>query len=195
MTAGLLKIPYTSVVVAYDDEPTPTKLIGKKMLPIMDMDGEINSESLNIMQALDSSNLLNMKEILNSENFRDLELLLPKISNLVHPLAMPYWIYTPEFSESSRIYFQKQKEAKRGPFKELIRKSSEYKRDLNKLLLQLDLMPFYKNEKFTVLDILIASHLWGLYVVPEFQFPDKIHYYLQSVKEMCAFDYHGDFWK
>jgi glutaredoxin 2 len=195
MAAGFLKVPYKSIVVAYDDEQTPTKLIGKKMLPIMDVDGKAMPESLDIIEAIDTNNLLKISEIKRTENFLELENLLPKISNLVHPLAFPYWIYTPEFTESSRLYFQKQKEAKRGPFKDLVAKRSEFEKDIKGLLFHLDLKPFYKSEKFTALDIFLASHLWGLYVVPEFQFPDKIHQYLQSVKEMCSFDYHGDYWK
>ena len=195
LTAGLLKVPYKSVVVAYDDEETPTKLIGKKMLPIMDIEGKITSESLDIMQALDVKNTLKLSEIRKSENFNELEKLLPKISNFVHTLAFPYWIYTPEFSPTARDYFQKQKEAKRGPFKDLVKNRSEYEKNIQEILLPLELRPFYKSENFSSLDILLASHLWGLYVVPEFQFPDKIHQYLQSVKEICGFNYHEDYWK
>jgi glutaredoxin 2 len=195
LTAGLLKVPYKSVVVAYDDVETPTNLIGKKMLPIMDIEGKITPESLDIMLALDEKNILQLSEMRKSENFIELEKLLPKISNLVHPLVFPYWIYTPEFSLSARDYFQKQKEAKRGPFKDLVKNRSIFEKDIKEILFSLELRPFYKNEKFSAMDILLASHLWGLYVVPEFQFPDKIHHYLQSVKEICAFNYHEDFWK
>ena len=195
LTAGLLNVTYKSVVVAYDDTETPVNLIGKKMLPIMEIEGKNISESLDIMDALDTNNFLNLKSLRNSEDFKELENFLPKISNLIHSLAMPYWVYTQEFTESSRIYFVKQKEAKRGPFKELVKNRSLFETSLLEMLSQLELKPFYKSTEFTALDILLASQIWGMYVVPEFQFPPKVHEYLQSVKKKCQFNYHEDFWK
>ena len=57
-----------------------------------------------------------------------------------------------------------------------------------------ELKPFYRSDKFTMYDILLASHIWGLYVVPEFQFSENMHQYMQRVKDICNFDYHQDFW-
>lgn len=59
--------------------------------------------------------------------------------------------------------------------------------------LEKNLNPFYQSQHLTLNDILIASHLWGLYVVPEFQFSEKVHQYLQRVKVECHFNYHQDF--
>jgi glutaredoxin 2 len=56
MTLGLLDLPYESVVVSYDDEITPVKLTGTKMLPIMSIDGKVMNESLDIMAKLDTGN-------------------------------------------------------------------------------------------------------------------------------------------
>ena len=195
LTAGLLNVTYKSVVVAYDNFETPVKLIGKKMLPIMEIDGKKIPESLDIMEALDTNNFLNLKNLRNSNHFKDLENFLPVISNLVHSLAMPYWIYTQEFSESSRTYFIQQKEKKRGPFKELVKNRLQFETPLFEMLSQLELNPFYKSTELTALDILLASQIWGMYVVPEFQFPVKVHEYLQTVKKKCQFNYHEDFWK
>ena len=49
--------------------------------------------------------------------------------------------------------------------------------------------------ELTLNDILIGSHLWGMYIFPEFQFSPKIHNYLQSIKLKCHFEYHSDYWK
>ena len=196
MALGYLKIDYDSIVLAYDDEKTPLRMTGVKMLPIMEFSStNIRNESLDIISILDKSNLLATNH--TSTSIDEIETLLTKIGSNVHSLAMPYWIWTPEFDQKSREYFQTKKEKKRGPFKDLIPKQNEFIHKLNVICTELasNLRPFYKSEHITLFDIMIASHLWGMYIVPEFQFDQKIHSYLQVIKETCSFDYHGDFWK
>ncbi|MCK6594658.1 MAG: hypothetical protein L6Q33_05625, partial [Bacteriovoracaceae bacterium] len=127
----------------------------------------------------------------------EINALLDRIGKPVHNLCMPYWIWTPEFNEQSREYFQKKKEIKRGPFKNLIHQKEEFIAELDLILagLENDLRPFYQNNEMTILDIALAAHLWGMYIFPEFQFSPKIHQYLQKIKRQCAFDYHADFWR
>lgn len=197
MTLGLLNLPYESIVVPYDDEATPFGLTGVKMLPIMEIDGMAMNESLDIMKALDKDNKLKIQDVTSSASFPEFEALLGRLGSDVHSLAMPYWIYTPEFNGHSRAYFQKKKEQKRGPFKDLVKNQKKFADSIRKELdvLESDLKPFYRSQVFTVHDILLASHIWGLYVVPEFQFSEAIHKYLQSVKDICHFNYHQDFWR
>lgn len=197
MAAGLLKKPYKSVVVPYDDEETPVRLTGKKMLPIMEVNGKPMNESLDIMAVLDEANELKIGDLSKDPAYGSFNELLTKLGNNVHNLAMPYWIWTPEFNESSRNYFQKKKEVKRGPFKDLVKDKQKFIQDISAdlAIVAQELKPFYRSETFTVYDILLAAHIWGLYVVPEFQFDVKIHTYLQNVKAICNFDYHQDFWK
>lgn len=196
MTLGHLNLSYISKIVSYDDEETPVKLTGTKMLPILSYDGKAMNESLDIMAFLDKENRLRVNEIVTSVEFEQFEELLKQIGGPVHSLAMPYWIFTPEFNASSREYFQRKKEKKRGPFKDLVKNRDQFMSDLIPLLLRIEdnLKPFYQSRCFGLHDILIASHLWGLYIVPEFQFSEKIHNYLQQVKQICHFDYHRDFW-
>lgn len=197
MTLGLLNLPYESIVLPYNDEKTPVELTGKKMLPIMSIDGKPMNESLDIMEALDKDNLLKIRDFKASPENAVFNELLNKLGANVHNLAMPHWIYTPEFDEDSREYFQKKKEVKRGPFKDLVKNRIQFEQEMMKdlFILNSDLRPFYKSSTFTVYDILLASHIWGLYVVPEFQFPEQIHTYLQKIKEKCSFNNHIDFWR
>ena len=191
MAFGYLKKPFISKVLAYDDEATPLALTGKKILPALEIDGKAMNESLDIIQLIDTDHKLYKKPT------EDLEKLLTLLGSPVHSLAMPYWIYTPEFNDSSREYFQKKKEVKRGPFKDLVKNQKQYIEEITPLLKQIEdkLKPFYGSSEFTLDDILIASHIWGLYVVPEFQFTPKLHHYLQNVKQITGFDYHQDFWR
>ena len=95
------------------------------------------------------------------------------------------------------MYFQEKKEVKRGPFNKLIQNKKQYLFDLEDILDELEtkLTPFYNSKEMTILDIMIASHIWGMYIFPEFQFPPQIHIYLQKVRELTNFKYHQDFWK
>lgn len=195
MVLGLLNITYESIVVPYHDEQTPIDLIGKKMLPIFEFNkNKIMGESLDIIAQLDKDNSLHFDFYQSQKN--EIDQWLNRIGNDVHSLCMPYWIWTPEFNDQSRAYFQKKKEEKRGPFKNLINNKDEFLNSLNITLTELEfnLSPFYKSNKLTLIDILLASHLWGMYIFPEYQFSPKIHAYLQSVKNLCHFDYHHDFW-
>ncbi len=198
MALGLLNIPYDSIVLPYDDEKTPIDLCQVKMLPIMQFDnGQNMIESLDIIKKLDQTNQLQM-DLLDQEDISlHMDNLLNEIGKPVHNLCMPYWIYTKEFDEKSRRYFQEKKEKKRGPFHLLIQNKQEHLKNLAPILvrIQKNLMPFYLKDKLTILDIMLASHLWGLYIFPEFQFPPQIHQYLQRVKSACRFQYHEDFWR
>lgn len=197
MALGHLNLSYDSKVLPYDDETTPISISGKKMLPILSHENGVMNESLDIIAFIDTKNKLKVNEVIYSPDFNELEKLLIKIGDPIHSLAMPYWIFTPEFSESSRKYFKEKKEIKRGPFSELVKNRDKFIDQLNPDLqkMETDLKPFYKSSSFGLYDILIASHLWGLYVVPEFQFSEKMHTYLQSIKQHCGFNYHEDFWR
>lgn len=197
MGFGFLGTQYESIVTAYDDEATPIRLTGKKMLPIIEYDdGTTQNESLDLIKRQDTKLSLGWDEL--AANLEELNLLLDKIGGHVHNLAMPYWIWTPEFNESSRKYFQTKKEVKRGPFKNLVHNQKSYA-DLLATLLEKELTPslkpFYKSDKLTIMDIMIAAHLWGMYVVPEFRFSDEVHNYLQKVKDVTKFNYHEDYWR
>lgn len=196
MALGFLKINFTSVPLPYNDELTPINLTGVKMLPIFEFSSGAQNESLDIIRKLDEKDLLNCDLVLNNQ-LNELETLIDTIGKDVHNLAMPYWIWTPEFDEDSRKYFESKKSKKRGPFKELVWKRKEFINSLNQTLesLETKLSPFYNNNKFDLADIIIASHLWGMYIVPEFQFSPTMHQYLQNIAKICNFNYHEDFWR
>ena len=195
MALGFLNIPWKSVVLPYDDEETPIKFTGKKMLPILTSgDGHHHDESLDIIERLDTADKLSFGKYKNHAEFAPL---LLKLGDSIHPLCMPYWIYTKEFDPKAQEYFRKKKEKTYGPFSSLALRRKEFLLPLEKHLAQLEknLIPFYENTTLSILDLLLASHLWGMYVVVEFQFSSVLHDYLQRVKTLCRFDYHRDLWR
>ncbi len=194
MTLAFLGENYRDQVLQYDDESTPLELTGVKMLPIwQDKNGKSMNESLDIIKALDKDNRI---PALKQADNEELENWLSKLGSNVHNLAMPYWVWSPEFNESSRIYFEAKKSKKRGPFKELAKKRADFEKLIVKDLVDFEsnLTPWFKSEEFTLADIMVAAHLWGLFVVPEFRFSDKMHSYLMAVKSKTKFDYHAPFW-
>jgi glutaredoxin 2 len=167
------------------------------MLPIVSFpDGTTMNESLDIIRRLDKDNILKTELLDNVGLVTQMESILDKLGAEIHSLCMPYWIYSPEFSVSSRAYFQKKKEKKRGPFKALMQGRDEFLRRLDKQLEELEqtLCSYYLGAEFSIFDIMLASHMWGMYIFPEFQFSSKIHSYLVDVKKRCHFNYHEDFW-
>ena len=192
MTLGYLKMPFKSIVLSYEDESTPLALTGAKALPIISFNEKNINESLDIIKLLDQNNKL-MLQVIDQE-------LQDKIENMaqnIHSLVMPYWIYTQEFSINARNYFVEKKSKKRGPFNELMKNRSQFEKALSEPLqiLESQLHPFYQSQQLTINDIIIASHLWGLYILPEFQFSNKLHNYLQEIKKITHFNYHEDFWE
>jgi glutaredoxin 2 len=196
LSLGYLGLSYRSEVLRYDDEATPVRLSGKKMLPILERPEGAMNESLNIMRWLDREDSLGLTQAMGGAGFAAFERLLTDLGGPIHSLAMPYWIYTPEFDPQSRSYFQKKKEEKRGPFRELYQRRAEFTQELQPHLaaVEAELRPFYQSEALGALDLLLAAHLWGLYVVPEFQFSPRVHSYLQEIGRQCHFNYHQDFW-
>ena len=196
MALGHLQLPYESTVLPYDDEKTPQGLIGAKMLPIVKMpDGTHMGESLDIIAKLDKNDQLATQATLGGD-LPALNELLARMATPTHGLAIPYWMYTPEFDSAAQKYYRAKKEKSKGPFHLLVQNRKALTQEVHRALEELAprTTPLLRGERLTLRDILIAAHLWGLYIVPEFQFPLEIHNYLQSVAKICHFNYHEDFW-
>lgn len=191
MALDFLEIPYQSEVTAYDEEETLLKLCGKKMLPIVKYGDEAMNESLDIIKRFSDERL----PFPTQERLSEIDELTTKLGKNIHNLAMPYFIWTPEFDEDSRKYFQQKKEIKRGPFKDLMKKKAEFIQALSPQLQELEeeIDSFYQSDSFGLEDILIAAHLWALFIVPEFQFSPKLYSYLMRVKVKTGFNYHRDY--
>lgn len=191
MALGFLKLSWISHVLPYNDEDTPLRLSGKKMLPILVVDGKSRNESLEIIAALDQDGKL------KTTSWGETDRILDELGQHVHNLAMPYWVWSPEFDQASREYFVAKKSIKRGPFNELAKRRKEFELPLQGLLKNLEpqLTGYWNSSHLTVRDIALASHVWGLFAVPEFHFSQPWYDYLMRIKLECRFDYHGDFWE
>jgi len=195
MALGYLDLAYESKMLNYDDEKTPLDLCGAKMLPIMMIDDRPMNESIDIISKLDTQNRLNTSEFVASHEYKSFVEVINMIGSVVHDLAMPWWIYTKEFTPEAREYFEKKKSVKRGPFSELVKNKDININRAQEVMLEVEKMVHGVNDKnLHIKDIMLASHLWGLYVVPEWQFSPKLHNYLQKIKRLTKFDYLGEAW-
>ena len=174
MACGYLNIPYKSIVLSYDDEETPVALSNKKMLPIMKSSNGIMNESLDIIKVLDKKNALNLEHYFDRKE--EIDKLLKEIGRSVHSLCMPYWIFTAEFDSKARKYFQDKKEVSKGPFSKLVEQKDYFLKELKSVLKreEKNIENFYLTKDLDILDIVLSSHLWGMFVYPDFQFDDDL---------------------
>ena len=205
MALGALGKKFISQPLDYHDEKTPIDLCGKKMLPILTDNELALNESLDIIKYLDSESSLHLDKLNHENDLNQLEDLLSRLGKPIHNLCMPYWAYTKEFTPEARNYFIQKKSVKRGPFEKLIQNKNTFLQELTPLLKEVedliksdDFSSFakgHKKEDLSIFDIMLSSHIWGMYIFPEFQFSETIHTYLQNVKMACEFEYHEDLWK
>lgn len=173
------------------------------MAPFMEISpGQFMNESLDLMKYINQTygqgtDLLGFERTDLLPQDEALSQFLDQLAVPLFNLVMPYWALGPEMSDADKIYFIKKKSAKRGNFSDLVLKREFFELevyrqleppDLNNLLEKFQEKSNSTN-RINYLDILLASHLWGLYLVPEFYLPAKIHHYLQSIKKITTFNY------
>jgi glutaredoxin 2 len=198
LVCGLLGIEYNSEVLPYSDEESPIKLTGKKMAPILQKyDGTFMNESLDIISYLDTAGTLKVHGTNAESTLQEINEWIGKISKPLFNLLMPYYLNNIEFSDQDRLYFQRKKEIKRGPFRELAKNRNQFIQEVNEYLMGIKnhFQPYYKSSDIQLHDILLTSHLWGLYLAYDYRVPEWLHQYLQLVSHTCHFSYDWDWWK
>lgn len=186
MIFGLKDIPVELEYLDNDDENTPIKMTGVKMLPIFkDDEGVVMNESLDIIEYIDSHFY---PKIIESSVSSVVSSWLSENSTFIYKLCMPRWPRTemPEFkTHASRDYFSKKKEASIGNFEEHLALTNEY----------LDLLTpgwdglVVGNEEFfdiesrpvQVGDIHLFASLKCLTVVKDLEFPPLVQEYMNRL--------------
>jgi glutaredoxin 2 len=188
MIFGLKNIKFNLQFLLNDDETTPIKMIGQKIVPILQKeDGTFMPESLDIIEYVDT--LYPPKLIKNkSKQNTKLDDWSSEAGYFISRLAMPRWpqVNFQEFAtQSSRDYFIKKKEAYMGSFTEHINNTDEYIKKLEPMLLNLEKMLFsteYASKReLTEDDIILFPKLRSLSVVKNVHFPEKIMHYMQTM--------------
>ncbi|ABR74688.1 glutaredoxin 2 [Actinobacillus succinogenes] len=138
MIFGLKNVPVEQIVLANDDEETPIKLVGKKVVPILlKDDGEAMPESLDIVKYTDEHF---GSKILDESVRPELEVWMKRVGGYYNHLLLPRFVQLglAEFATQSAIdYFTKKKTEFIGDFAENLADSQQYIERLNQDLPEL----------------------------------------------------------
>ena len=190
---GLTATPVDLVIMLNDDEETPTRMIGKKMAPILELDGRYVPESMDIVAHVDR--LAGGKVLAGPRNPQVAEW-IGRTSDALYPLAMPRWAASPlaEFATpEARAYFTRNKEAIVGSFSDRMAQSGEYIATLNRHLSALDELirsPDAVNGALSEDDIHLFATLRAMSIVRGIVYPPAVEAYRVRMAERTGVDLH-----
>ncbi|WP_310608691.1 glutaredoxin 2 [Buttiauxella brennerae] len=185
MIFGLKNIPVELVVLLNDDEATPTKMIGKKMAPILQKDdSRYLPESMDIVHYVDK---LDGEPLLTGAANVAISDWLRHVNSYVQHLLLPRIAKAPfdEFATpAARAYFTQKKEAMIGSFADhlthspgLTKKISDDLRKLDKLIVQ----PNGVNGELSDDDIHLFPLLRNLTLVAGIDWPSRVAAYRDNM--------------
>ena len=185
MIFGLKNIPVELVVLLNDDEATPTKMIGKKMAPILQKDdSRYLPESMDIVHYVDK---LDGEPLLTGATNSAISDWLRHVNSYVQHLLLPRIAKAPfdEFATpAARAYFTQKKEAMIGSFADhlthspgLTKKISDDLRKLDKLIVQ----PNAVNGELSDDDIHLFPLLRNLTLVAGIEWPSRVAAYRDNM--------------
>lgn len=185
MIFGLKNIPVELNVLANDDDATPTRMIGQKMVPILQKDdSRYMAESIDIVHYVDK---IDGKPLLTGKKNPAIEEWLRKVNSYVNHLLLPRFAKSAfaEFSTpSARKYFTEKKEAMIGSFADhlshsagLTKKISDDLRAMDKLIVK----PNAVNGELSEDDIQLFPLLRNLTLVAGITWPTRVADYRDNM--------------
>ncbi|WP_395697774.1 glutaredoxin 2 [Methylocella sp.] len=182
MSFGLKAIPFDLEFQLNDDEKTPVRMIGKKMLPILEDADGFMGESLDIVHKVDG---FSGSRLFDGQPRPELIAWLSRWNPVVNALVIPRTPdpVFPEFrTEAARSYFTAKKETSFGRFDELLAQSGKFITELEKGLT--DLVSILPNpESATIDDIMLFPTLRSLSIVPDLELPRLVAAYRDRMSE------------
>lgn len=189
MVANYKRYPLTLQYLRNDDVETCQRLIGKKMVPILEDSDQITVESLDIARLLDERGD-NKKFIRQTNDYpstsRQLKSRELPINGLLFPRSIQ--IGLPEFTqESSQRFFQANKEPLIGmSFDQAIEQTESFKTAVEEALDGCEdlALPSNNNDTISWADVIIFPTLRNLTMVKNIQMPDLVENYLYEVSAL-----------
>ena len=168
MVFGLKNVPFTLEFLANDDEVTPTRMIGQKMVPILQDSDGFMGESGDIIRKIDESSGKKLFDAPPSAEALDwLSEWMPTVNALVIPRT-PSDIF-PEFATPlARAYFIERKTAAFGDFEALIDRTADLAAELQAGLARLELIVPQSDEAITD-DLLLFPVVRALSIVRQIE--------------------------
>ncbi|AFI45922.1 TPA: GrxB family glutaredoxin [Pasteurella multocida] len=188
MIFGLKNIPFKKHVLLNDDEETPIRLVGKKVVPILvKEDGTAMPESLDIVKYIDAHY---GEAILQTAVRPEIEALLAEITSYSNYLLMPRFVKLDlaEFATQSAIdYFTKKKTDYVGDFTQHFNNTPTYLARLTQDLEKLSTLVMGEtslNQHLSFEDILVFPLLRNLTCVKGLRFPARLEKYIKRLSEL-----------
>ncbi|HDR1344107.1 TPA: GrxB family glutaredoxin [Pasteurella multocida] len=188
MIFGLKNIPFKKHVLLNDDEETPIRLVGKKVVPILVKEGgTAMPESLDIVKYIDAHY---GEAILQTAVRPEIEALLAEITSYSNYLLMPRFVKLDlaEFATQSAIdYFTKKKTDYVGDFTQHFNNTPTYLARLTQELEKLSALVMGEtslNQHLSFEDILVFPLLRNLTCVKGLRFPARLEKYIKRLSEL-----------
>jgi glutaredoxin 2 len=179
MIFGLKDVACEIITLPNDDEETPTRLIGKKMLPVLVTESnDAIGESLDIVRYIDETY---GSSVLTVADNAAIEAWMEEATKLIYPLAIPRWASADfdEFrQEASRKYFVSKKEAVFGPFPRLLEQTEALVAEINAKLGELEVLLSQQDRDtghFSLTDIRLFPLLRSLSIVKGMKWPPAVN--------------------
>ncbi|MFT8636157.1 glutaredoxin 2 [Novacetimonas hansenii] len=189
MIFGLKDIPVDVVTLLNDDVATPTRMIGAKMVPILEQDGQYMGESMDIVDHVDAmggarvlTGAINPQvgEWIQATNAIAFRLILPR--DAAAPLE--------EFATTAaRAYFIRGKEKMVGPFGALLDDSAGMVTQVDvrlRALVPLVRAPHAVNGELSSDDIHLFALLRSLTIVAGLSWPAEVAQYCRTMSQACG---------
>ncbi len=167
-----------------DDEDTPTSMVGKKMVPILQKkDGSYMGESLDIVRYIDE---IDGAPLFAGAVNPAIEKWIEEVNQFSYKLAMPRWAVSQleEFATpSARLYFLRKKEAYIGDFSQYLDDSENLINQAYELFKEVENLiqsPEGVRGKPSIDDIYLFPVLRSFTFVKDIQFPPDVQAYLRK---------------
>ncbi len=185
MIFGLKNIPVDVNILLNDDEQTPTRMVGKKIVPILQKDdSRYMTESMDIVHYVDK---IDGKPLLTGTRSPRLEEWLRKVNGYINHLLLPRIAKAPfdEFATpEARAYFTRKKEAAIGSFADHLAHSSGLIKNISSDLRALDKLieqPNAVNGELSDDDIHLFPLLRSLTLVAGVDYPSRVADYRDNM--------------
>lgn len=186
MTANYHRIHHQKVYLLSDDKNTGYRLVGKKVVPILQLeDGTAMNESLDIVARLEG--LSEHPAMLDGPDYASYLSAFEEYAEHINGLVLPrnIKIKQPEFStQSARDFYQRQKEDKLGMrFTEALKQTRTYQQQVEKMLADLpDLeLPSKRDNTLTKADVMVFPTLRNLTIVKDIAMTERQRTYLDEI--------------
>lgn len=182
MILNLTNTKFEEVILLNDDEATPISLCGNKQVPILEYDGKIMVESLDIVDFINKKHNF-LSPVLND----NIEKWVANARSYLIKLTFPRLLKLdlPEFKTQGAIdYFKKKKEASmQMTFEEALLKSDEFKKQAEEHLEELS--SFIPNGKdISKDDIILFPILRLLSCVDGLKWNEKVLKYVEHISKI-----------